>query len=113
MKTEDIYNRVDELEAIADKQGLLLSTELINFADDVWDIATKAERQAHAMAKEIETPTKSNRWVATIYFDGKPSEVHGLFTSEKDALDWVETNYDGWDASVVQPLIQLTKGEEK
>ena len=104
---------VEVLDSVATKHDLLLSDALINFADDVWDIATKAERQAHAMAKEIETPTKPNRWVATIYFDGKPSEVHGLFTSEKDALDWVETNYDGWDASVVQPLIQLTKGESK
>ena len=57
MKYEDIYNRADELEAIAEKHGLLLSTELINFADDVWDLATKTERQTNAMAKEVE-------WVA-------------------------------------------------
>jgi hypothetical protein len=107
---------MEMLEAFADKHKLLLSTELINFADDIWEVATLAERQAHALAKEIEetkelfqTPVKSEQksWVATVFFDGKPSQVYGLFVSEKDALDWVETNYDGWDASVVQPLVYL------
>ena len=107
---------MEMLEAFADKHKLLLSTELINFADDIWEVATLAERQAHALAKEIEetkalfqTPVKSEQksWVATVFFDGKPSQVRGLFASEKDALDWVETNYDGWDASVVQPLVYL------
>jgi len=101
---------MEMLEAFADKHKLLLSTELINFADDIWEVATLAERQAHALAEEIEQqvqpPVKSG-WVATVFFDGKPSQVHGLFVSEKDALDWVETNYDGWDASVVQPLVEL------
>lgn len=49
MNPNDIYDHVDELEALAEKHGLLLSTELINFADDVWAIATRMERQAHAM----------------------------------------------------------------
>ena len=105
---------MEMLEAFADKHKLLLSTELINFADDIWEVATLAERQANAMAKDYEEskelfqpPVKSKKWVATVFFDGKPSQVRGLFSSEKDALDWVETNYDGWDASVVQPLVEL------
>lgn len=56
MRNEDIYSNesMEILESLADKHGLLLSTELINFADDVWAMATQAERQAHAMAKEYE-----------------------------------------------------------
>ena len=52
MRNEDIYSNesMEMLESIADKHGLLLSTELINFADDVWAMATQAERQAHALA---------------------------------------------------------------
>lgn len=42
------------LESLAEKHDLLLSLNLINFADDVWDLATKAERQAHALAKDYE-----------------------------------------------------------
>ena len=45
---------MEMLEAFADKHKLLLSTELINFADDIWEVATLAERQAHAMAKQHE-----------------------------------------------------------
>ena len=45
---------IDMLESIAEKHDLLLSQNLIDFADDVWDLATKAERQANALAKKYE-----------------------------------------------------------
>ena len=45
---------IDMLESLADKHDLLLSQNLIDFADDVWDLATKAERQANALAKKYE-----------------------------------------------------------
>ena len=45
---------IDMLESIAEKHNLLLSQNLIDFADDVWDLATKAERQANALAKKYE-----------------------------------------------------------
>jgi hypothetical protein len=52
---EQPYSEVmDMLESLADKHKLLLSDNLINFADDVWELATKAERQAHALAKDNE-----------------------------------------------------------
>ena len=50
MNPNDIYDHIDELEALADKHGLMLSTELINFADDVWAMATQAERQTDGLA---------------------------------------------------------------
>ena len=50
MNPNDIYDHIDELEALADKHGLMLSTELINFADDVWAMATQAEREANGLA---------------------------------------------------------------
>ena len=49
---------IDMLESIADKHDLLLSQNLIDFADDVWDLATKAERQANALAKKYEDDDK-------------------------------------------------------
>ena len=50
MNPNDIYDHIDELEALADKHGLMLSTELINFADDVWAMATQAERLGRGLA---------------------------------------------------------------
>lgn len=49
---------IDMLESIAEKHYLLLSQNLIDFADDVWDLATKAERQANALAKKYEDDDK-------------------------------------------------------
>ena len=49
---------IDMLESLADKHDLLLSQNLIDFADDVWDLATKAERQANALAKKYEDDDK-------------------------------------------------------
>ena len=49
---------IDMLESIAEKHDLLLSQNLIDFADDVWDLATKAERQANALAKKYEDDDK-------------------------------------------------------
>lgn len=60
MNLEDkSYSEVmDMLESLAEKHDLLLSLNLINFADDVWDLATKAERQANALAKKYEDDDK-------------------------------------------------------
>ena len=73
----DIYSSesMDILEALADKHGLMLSTELINFADDVWAIATQAERQANALAKELEGhPDEDVR----VYFEALPNIRKGI-----------------------------------
>ena len=37
---------MDMLEALAKKHDLLLSTNLINFADDIWEIATGGQNDA-------------------------------------------------------------------
>ena len=60
MNLEDSpYSEVmDMLESLAEKHDLLLSQNLIDFADDVWDLATKAERQANALAKKYEDDDK-------------------------------------------------------
>jgi hypothetical protein len=47
----EMNEAMDMLEALADKHGLLLTAELIKFADDVWAQATQAEQQANAMAE--------------------------------------------------------------
>ena len=48
----DIYSSgsMEVLESIAEKHGLMLSTELINFADDVWAHATQ-EQQVETVAE--------------------------------------------------------------
>ena len=57
MNFEDIYSdeNMDQLQRLADKQGLLLSTELINFADDVWGMAIRSVMQANPLFKQEKT----------------------------------------------------------
>ena len=45
---------MDMLQSIADKHKLILSIDLINFADDVWLEATKDNRQSEWTADKFE-----------------------------------------------------------
>lgn len=48
----EMRDDLDLLESIADKHDLLLSDNLINFANDVWAIAYKQGMQDEALARE-------------------------------------------------------------
>jgi hypothetical protein len=52
------------LERLAKKNDLLLSTNLIDFADDVWLEATKAERKEWVFADDAWSQATKAEWTA-------------------------------------------------
>jgi hypothetical protein len=60
LEHESLSEVMDMLESLAEKHDLLLSQNLINFADDVWALAYKQGVKDEALAKDYEERERLN-----------------------------------------------------
>lgn len=76
---------MDMLEATAQKHDLLLSTNLIDFADDIWALATLAVREELGLSKQVSEYQQADNYMKNLIKQRQAESGNAW-------LEWVDSN---------------------
>jgi hypothetical protein len=79
---------MDMLEATAQKHDLLLSTNLIDFADDIWALATLAVREELGLSKQVSEYQQADNYMKNLIKQRQAESGNAW-------LEWVDSNSYG------------------
>lgn len=79
---------MDMLEATAQKHDLLLSTNLIDFADDIWALATLAVREELGLSKQVSEYQQADNHMKNLIKQRQAESGNAW-------LEWVDSNSYG------------------
>ena len=79
---------MDMLEATAQKHDLLLSTNLIDFADDIWALATLAVREELGLSKQVSEYQQADNYMKDLIKQRQAESGNAW-------LEWVDSNSYG------------------